>query len=546
MKWFFVLFAVVGFCFESFTQDYFWVAFSDKNNSDYSLNQPEEFLSERAIQRRIKQNILIDSLDLPVNQNYIDSVLSLGVEFVHASKWLNGITVKSQLENFKNQVSQFHFVDSVQLTKPASASKSAQNKFAEFSVSNSEPIDTTKYGLSVFQTSIMNGQFLHNQNYFGQGIHIAVLDGGFTNVNNFVAFDSLWANNQILGIRDFVEPNSDFYGTSTSSHGMSVLSCMGGNVPGQLLGTSPKASFWLLRSEDTHSEYIVEEDHWAVAAEFADSVGADIINSSLGYFNFQDPSTNHSYADMDGKTTRVTRAANVAASRGILVFSSAGNEGNDPWKYIIAPSDGEQVIGVAAVDKYGEAAAFTSFGPAANGTIKPDVAALGRNTFLQKSNGELGFGSGTSYASPVLAGMAACLWQAHPNATARQVKDAIIYSAHLIANPDERLGYGIPDFKTAWLLLLNLNAKTSEVENKWTVFPNPFYKNIHVNIIGNSTAENIEVEMFSLQGVLLKKIKNHGVREVVINEVNHLPSGIYFIRVKTDEYAETVKLTKTN
>ena len=546
MKWFFVLFAVVGFCFESFTQDYFWVAFSDKNNSDYSLNQPEEFLSERAIQRRIKQNILIDSLDLPVNQNYIDSVLSLGVEFVHASKWLNGITVKSQLENFKNQVSQFHFVDSVQLTKPASASKSAQNKFAEFSVSNSEPIDTTKYGLSVFQTSIMNGQFLHNQNYFGQGIHIAVLDGGFTNVNNFVAFDSLWANNQILGIRDFVEPNSDFYGTSTSSHGMSVLSCMGGNVPGQLLGTSPKASFWLLRSEDTHSEYIVEEDHWAVAAEFADSVGADIINSSLGYFNFQDPSTNHSYADMDGKTTRVTRAANVAASRGILVFSSAGNEGNDPWKYIIAPSDGEQVIGVAAVDKYGEAAAFTSFGSAANGTIKPDVAALGRNTFLQKSNGELGFGSGTSYASPVLAGMAACLWQAHPNATARQVKDAIIYSAHLIANPDERLGYGIPDFKTAWLLLLNLNAKTSEVENKWTVFPNPFYKNIHVNIIGNSTAENIEVEMFSLQGVLLKKIKNHGVREVVINEVNHLPSGIYFIRVKTDEYAETVKLTKTN
>ena len=309
--------------FQSKSQDFFWLAFSDKNNTEFLLANPGEYLSERAIERRVKQNIPIDSLDLPVNSNYIDSIVTIGGELVHASKWLNGITIKATVDSFPQKVSGFPFVNLVQLVKPGNTTKSTFNKFSESSLAENEPIDTTEYGPSVYQTGLMNGQFLHNQDFNGQGMQIAILDAGFSNADNFLAFDSLWANNQILGTKDFVDPSSNIF--STHSHGMSVLSCIGGNVPGELIGTATKASFWLLRSEDVNSEFLIEEYNWVAAAEFADSVGVDVINSSLGYYEFDDASMNHTYADMDGKTTQVTKGANIAASRGMLVFTSAGN-----------------------------------------------------------------------------------------------------------------------------------------------------------------------------------------------------------------------------
>ena len=267
--------------FQTKAQNFYWVEFTDKNNSEFSLSSPEEYLSERAIQRRANQNISIDSLDLPVNSNYIDSVLSIGVELIHSSKWLNGITVKTEIDSFIDKVLKISFVKEAQLSKPASSAKSAFNKFYESADTEKEPIDTSLYGESVYQTGLMNGQFLHNQGYNGEGIQIAILDAGFLNAHEYRAFDSLWTNNQILGIKDFVNSDDDFF--STHYHGMSVLSCIGGNIPDSLIGTARKASFWLLRSEDVSSEYIIEEDNWVAAAEFADSVGVDIINSSLGY-----------------------------------------------------------------------------------------------------------------------------------------------------------------------------------------------------------------------------------------------------------------------
>lgn len=523
-------------------QEYYWIAFTDKNNTEYSTSNPEEYLSERAIERRIKQNIPIDSLDLPVNSTYIDSIICIGAELVHSSKWMNGITVKTDLDNFANILSEISFVKEVQLTKPAQHTKSAINKFYEAGQKVSEPIDTSKYGASVYQTGLMNGQFLHNQNYNGQGIQIAVLDGGFTNVDEYIAFDSIWANNQILGTKDFVDSDSDIF--DTHYHGTSVLSCIAGNVPGELFGTATKASFWLLRSEDGDSEYLIEEDNWIAAAEFADSVGVDIINSSLGYSEFDDTTMNHTYADMDGKTTRVTKGANIAASRGILVFSSAGNEGNDDWKYIIAPSDGDKVISVGASNKYGFAAYFTSYGPASDGDIKPNVTGVGWNTYLQRGDGELGYSNGTSFSSPVIAGMAACLWQAVPYSTATEVKQAIEMSASLYNEPDSLLGYGIPDFQIAFMYLFNQTVQFQETEDKWLVYPNPLRNFLILQQKDVNMGEDVEIEIYSIEGKLIRQWNKPNSSRILLAGLQSLPNGLLVMKVTSDNYSETIKLYK--
>jgi serine protease AprX len=526
-------------------QEYYWVGFSDKNDTPFSLSSPEDYLSERAIQRRIKQNIAIDSLDLPVNQNYIGEVIKVGASFIHASKWLNGITVKAETDSFAIKVSKLPFVKEVQLTKGL-AKKSAIQKFNETQGFVDFPINNAFYGQSVSQTAILNGQFLHNQNYKGQGMQIAVLDGGFLNADRYPAMDSLWANKQILGIKDFVDSTVDFY--QTHYHGMSVLSCMGGNVPGKLVGTATKASYWLIRSEDTGSEFLIEEDNWVAAAEFADSAGVDIINSSLGYYNFDNSEMNHPFEEMDGKTTRVTRGANIAASKGILVFSSAGNEGNNTgenaWKHIIAPSDGEKVIGVGAVNKDSIPAGFTSVGPAYGGKTKPNVTALGWNTYLQKSDGTFGYLSGTSFSSPVMAGMAACLWQSQPNATAEQVKSALEMSAHLYENPNDKMGYGIPDMYRAWQLLQNLSAITTAISNQWTAFPNPVSDVLFLQKNSSKFQDKVRIEIFTMDGKLVQKWLKPDANLIELRYLNSLPKGILLLKISTSKSSETIKLSK--
>ena len=543
-KYLFLFFILFGFFYSvnSKAQEYYWVGFSDKKGTWFSLSSPWDYLSERAIQRRIRQNIIIDSLDLPVNQNYIDEVVKIGASFIHASKWLNGITVKAETDSFAVKVSKLPFVMEFQLTK-GQAKKSAVQKFNDTSGHIDFHIDKSFYGLSVSQTSILNGQFLHNQNYLGQGMQIAVLDGGFYHADRYPAMDSLWANNQILGTKDFVDPTVDFF--KTHYHGMSVLSCIGGNVPGKLIGTAPKASYWLIRSEDTGSEFLIEEDNWVAAAEFADSAGVDIINSSLGYTEFDDPQMNHTYYDLDGKTTRVTRGANIAASRGILVFSSAGNQGNKPWKYLVAPSDGDKVTGVGAVNKDSIPAGFTSLGPAFGGKTKPNVTALGWNTYLQKSDGSFGYLSGTSFSSPVMAGMAACLWQSQPHATAEQIKSAIEMTAHLYGNPNDLMGFGIPDMYRAWQLLLNLSTSTPEVSKQWAAYPNPVSDVLILQNNNNQFQNEINIEVYTIEGKLVKKWIKPDANRIELRDINELPKGILLLKISTNKSSETIKLSKT-
>lgn len=532
---------IVFYSVNAKAQKYYWVEFTDKNNSRYSLSSPEKYLSDRAIKRRVKQNIVIDSLDLPVNSEYVQVVVKTGAKHIHSSKWLNGITVKAETDSFEINVLKLSFVKKVQLTKTA-GTKSGFDKFSETSENGPVPIDASLYGASVYQTSLFNGQYLHNYNYKGLGMHVAVLDGGFYKANEYFALDSLWKNGQILGTKDFVDPTSDIF--TTHWHGMSVLSCMGGNVPGQLIGTATKASYWLIRCEDTNSEFLIEEDNWVTAAEFADSCGVDVINSSLGYTQFDDSQMNHTYADMDGKTTRITRGANIAATRGMLVFSSAGNEGNGSWKYIAAPSDGENVIGVGAVDKDSVAAYFTSYGPAYGGKTKPNVSAVGLNTFLQKSDGKLGYLNGTSFSSPVMAGIATCFWQSVSHVPATEIKKTIEKFSHLYLNPDARLGYGIPDFKKAWESFFPLSVNQLNKNAGWLVYPNPVTDVIFLRSNIAAVQNHISIEIFTPDGKLVKKWIKSDSQNIELRDIQSLPNGILLLKISTDKSSETIKLNK--
>lgn len=519
----------------------YWVQLKDKKGTPFLISQPEAFLSQRSVDRRKRQHISINETDLPVSPVYLDSLKKRGLEIVHTSKWLNGTTVRTSDTTLIKKIATLPFVALVQLTKPANVLKSIHHKFSD-EESNTE-YDPVKYGTAISQLTQLNGQYLHRQGFRGKGIQIAVLDAGFLNANTIAAFDSLRNSNRILGTRDFVDPKANIY--KQNYHGMSVLSCMAGNVPGSLIGTAPDASYYLIRSEDAITEYLIEEDNWVAAAEFADSLGVDVINSSLGYYEFDDRNMNHTYADMNGKKTRVTQGANMAFQKGILVFSSAGNEANNSWKHIIAPSDGENVIGVAAVDKNGTRATFSSVGPASGGAIKPNVAAMGAGTTLANSNGTIGSASGTSFSSPVLAGMGACLLHANPYASVKLLKLAIEQSSHQYNKPDSLLGFGIPDFEKADKYLKVNSASYLNWKSSWAISPNPFTDFLFIRNLNNSINEICIVSIYNLQGICLWQSYFKPEEIIILKNLTKLPDGILILSIRSGEKEERIKLIKT-
>ncbi|MDP3643156.1 MAG: S8 family serine peptidase [Bacteroidota bacterium] len=538
--WFFLLVEFISFA-QSTPKSYYWVQLKDKKGTPYQISKPEVFLSQRAINRRVRQHIAIDETDLPVSTVYLDSLKKRGLEIFHTSKWLNGVTVRIADTAQIRKIAALPFVASVQYTRPANVLKSARNKFNEDDLQ--ADIGPATYGASISQLTQLNGQYLHGQGFRGKGIQIAVLDAGFWHVSQIAAFDSLRITKRILGTRDFVDPKSDVF--QQHSHGMSVLSCMGGNVPGLLIGTAPDASYYLFRSEDVTTEYLIEEDNWVAAAELADSLGVDVINSSLGYYSFDDPKMSHPYAALNGKTTRVTQGANMAFRKGILIFCSAGNEGSNSWKKIIAPSDGENVIAVAAVDKNGFRAAFSSYGPAFGGAIKPNVAATGWNTYLITSTGLLGYSSGTSFSSPVLAGMGACLLQANPYANVNQLKMAIEQSAHQYSKPDSLLGFGIPDFGKADKYLKVNSVQNQVLKNSWLVLPNPFSDYLLIQNTTPNSAQPCLVSIYNLQGIMVWQSTFGSSEQIVLQNLDNLPQGVLFLTIRSGEKEERFKLVKT-
>jgi len=531
----------------SWSQAYYLVWLADKNHSTYSISHPTEFLSQRAIERRQKYGIAINTSDLPVSQAYIDSIKNTGVAIHTKSKWLNTVTVKTSDFDDIVQISKLPFVVKIKETKPDISLKTQNinDKFSDIEDITTDEVSpiTNLYGLGESQIKMLNGHILHEQGYRGNGIHIAVIDAGFYNVNQLIGFDSLWRNNQILGYHDFVDNDNTVFDAHT--HGMNVLSIIGANIPGKLIGTAPKASFWLLRSEDTATEYTVEEDNWVAAIEFADSAGVDVVNTSLGYTQFDAPEQDYAYSDMNGKTTRVSIAAGIAAEKGLLIIASAGNEGAKSWKYIVSPGDAKNILTIGAVNSEGNSAGFSSFGPSIDGRVKPNIVAQGSGTALQLPNNTFGLGSGTSFSAPVITGMVACLWQAHPEYTNLQIIDAIERSSNRYNNSDTKFGYGIPDFALAHdYLSLNKEKKSSRI----VAYPNPFRDNLTINVnLTNQPQYRLEVlDLLGRRTVLgfATPTGYEAFQQFRIDDLNSFEQGIYIFRVISGKDTYSVKVVK--
>lgn len=418
------------------------ISLADKAATTYSLDQPEKYLSQKAIERRRRQSLPIDSTDLPVCRKYVEAIRNQGVRIVTTGKWDNFVTVSCNDSTLIEKIAALPFVRATEKVWVAPHHPVAIPQ--RDSLANNPAKADSLYGPAWRQIGMSRANLLHEKGYRGQGMTIAVIDAGFHNADRITAMNNI----KIVGTRDFVEPGSDIY--AQGAHGMAVLSCMAMNQPHVMVGTAPEASYWLLRSEDEASEQLVEQDYWAAAVEFADSVGVDVVNTSLGYYIFDDPSKNYAYRHLDGHHALMSRQAAKMAGKGMLLVCSAGNSGASSWKKITAPADAENVLTVGAIDKRGVLAPFSSVGNTADNRVKPDVMAVGLNADVMGTDGNLRKASGTSFSSPILCGMVTCLWQACPELTAKEMIELVRSVGDRAAFPDNIYGYGIPDLWKAY------------------------------------------------------------------------------------------------
>ncbi|HBH05566.1 MAG TPA: peptidase S8 [Flavobacteriales bacterium] len=531
------LIAILITTISAFTQvypDIYWIQYTDKNNSPFDINTPGQYLSQRSIDRRTNQGLSIDFKDLPVNPQYIQQVEAIvNIDVLVNSKWLNGSIITTTDSIALDSVLQLSFVDtnnSVRLGEEGAENKDVvelekgdyiQDVPLKPMVSQRSVLD---YGFARNTVEMLNLDKLHDQGHTGDGMLIAVLDAGFRGADTMHTLVPLFNNGQIIGDYDVVrQSNIDFGGYS--NHGTLVLGCMGSNVPGSFIGTAPDADYLLIRTEDAATEYLVEEYYWAVGAEWADSIGADVFNTSLGYTTFWDSTQNHSYADMDGNTTPITIAADIAASRGILVVNSAGNSGNNSWHYIGAPADGDSVLAIGATDSLGVIVGFSSRGPGSAGQQKPNVVAQGAWIPYPSSPGNIQMLFGTSFSGPVIAGSAASFWSAYPTKKNMEIFRAIEESAHLYPNPDTIYGYGIPDFdKAANVILSSISVDNSP--KQFIVYPNP----VSDYLVVSSKIDQINrVLILDSMGRNVLFLDNLNRNRVTL-DLSDFPKGVYLVQ----------------
>ena len=420
------------------------VSLKDKVGTTCSIDKPEEFLSERAIERRNRQQLPIDETDLPVSGKYIDELKATGARLVTTSKWNNTVVLEVSDTLLMEDISKKSFVTGVKKVWVSLDSIPPRNMKRKKEVKNKVDKTGCHYGNALRQIEIHGGDSLHTAGFAGKGMHVAVIDAGFYNADEIKFFRKM----DLLGTRDFVNPNSDIY--AENAHGLMVLSCMAANLPKVFVGTAPEASYWLLRSEDNDSEQPIEEDYWAAAIEFADSVGVDVVNTSLGYYEFDEGFPAYRYRDLDGHYSLMSHSASLAADKGIVVVCSAGNSGDDPWKKVTPPGDSENVLTVGAINKNLVNARFSSIGNSADGRIKPDVMAVGVSSVVTGTDGSVSKGNGTSFASPIMCGIVTCFWQACPWLTAKEVIEAVRQVGDRVDYPDNIYGYGVPNLWKAY------------------------------------------------------------------------------------------------
>ena len=522
------------------TQDA-WVYFNSKPSEATYLENPLTMLSQRAIDRRSRYNIALDFKDIPVETTYILDIESTnGITVLAKSKWLNALHVQGTQEAIENLLN-FSFVETIEFADASLniVAKTIDKIVASKSKNKLNFTTSFNYGQAANQITMLGGELLHENNYTGEGMIIALLDAGFPNVDNFDAFERVRANKQILGGYDYVNRSDDYY--TGSYHGMAVLSAIAGYVENEFVGTAPDAEFYLFITEDVSREVPLEESLWVEAAEKADSLGVDVINTSLGYSNsFDEDRYNYTYNDMDGATAFITRGAEIAFSRGMLIVNANGNEGNNTWKYMNAPADGASVLSVGAVDATGTIASFSSYGPTADGRVKPDVCAQGAGVYIINASGSIATSNGTSFSSPVLTGLITCLWQAFQQKTNAEITQLVKESAHLYATPTAQEGYGIPNFETIYnTLSIEEEVEVDEFTELY-FYPNPI--NDRIFIAFPNAISVVEVSIFDVVG---HQIYNSQLFESKPSiDFSYVSSGLYFIQIKSENSLKTFKLLK--
>ncbi len=516
------------------TDPRYLILFQDKNGTPYDIAEPEAFLSARALDRRNRQNIPVRETDLPVNPAYVAAVAATGAVVLHTTKWFNGVVVNAsgaQLQSIRSLPFYKGIERDLPLTGSGYNARIAQTS-RKFGAN-----DAIDYGNSRLQLDMLGVPRLHEMGYSGSGMLIGVFDSGFMRADQQGYLSHLYENEQIVDTYDFITFNSNVY--DDHRHGLQVLSVMASKWDGHLVGAAFDAKYVLYRTENVSSETPYEEVAWLLAAERADSLGVDIINTSLGYYTFDNPAHHYTYSQMDGKTAIISRAARYAARTGILLVVSAGNEGNKGWKYITAPADVDSVLTVGAVTSSGTRSVFSSFGPNAEGVIKPDVVALGSGVSLGSTSGTVTSSDGTSFSSPLIAGFSALLWQVFPSKTAQEIASMIREMGHKAQDPDYELGYGIPYYDE----VLNIDNPTG-----FTAALTGNIVSFSWEYLYDATADAYEIERSFNNGkfVRIASVENNQYSGDTLTE-----SGLYRYRVRaatgyrTSAYSSVVSVQFT-
>lgn len=527
-----LFFFVVNAVLAQIAPEKYWVQFADKKDTPYSIYDPEPYLSQRALQRRANQHIKIDEYDLPVTPDYLRKLSQTGAIILNVSKWLNGAVVAVDDGLVLQAIEELPFVVSTRRCFGREVSRSVGDEMIDESVSEYMP---SFYGEAFEHINTINGKPLHDAGFMGEGMVVAVMDGGFVGADTIAVFKAMRDEGRLLGTRNFVKSGETVF--KGSQHGTACLGLMAGYLPNEYIGTAPHASYYLFLTEDVDSENLVEEYNWVSAAEFADSLGVDVCSTSLGYVDFDIVEQTHVYSDLDGATTPISRGASIACSRGMLCVNSAGNSGQLPFPYISAPADVEDVLTIGAVDNSGLIAPFSSVGPTFDQRVKPDIVAMGWGDKVVAYNGTYYNGSGTSFSCPIVAGMVTCLWQSRPYATPREINDALRQTANRALNPDFQYGYGLPDFAAAMSELPE--KKEVESDNLITICPNPSSGDIHIQL---DEALNVSIVVNDVLGHRVLTYEFNGLNHASLERVlNQLRAGVYVITAYAENHSQTIK-----
>jgi serine protease AprX len=538
------IFLLCCISFSSFGQNRYAIHYKFKPHQHFSLDQPNDFLLEKSTQRRIKQQIPLDSLDLPVADQYLQEIKPFIQQLHYSSNWLNASLVVAHEEQVVN-IEALPFVEKVVLAAPGVlpegrlASGSGKKVGASIKSKTNRTLETSEY---VFQNELLGIPQMHEMGFTGEGITVAVFDAGFPGVNQIPAFRHLFENGKLIGTKDYVDINNKDVFTK-NQHGTNVLSLIAANSPADFIAGSPDAEIILCITEDGPTEFRIEEYNWVKAAEFADSLGVDIINSSLGYWDFDDPRMNYSFEDMDGKTAIVSLGASIAAKKGILVVTSAGNYGSRGASSITPPADAVDILAIGAINSQLNRVGFSSQGPTADGRIKPDVTTFGEQVYLIRSSGAFGRANGTSFSAPQVAAMSAGLWQAMPDLTVKELIAKIKESSSMADSPNNQVGYGIPNFSKAYLGNV-LQILPEERGAEFLVFPNPI-EGLSLKIRFGKQNEG-EFSLFNMQGQLVQqsKLSRDDYLQPFEVSIPELTSGMYLVEFQAGNETKRTKLIK--